>query len=370
MVVPDISPQPRAMCVIVTSVSAPPLHIAPLSATDDSAVERFLSVRSEATLYHSPRYRDLLLAIVGGRPDYLGAWRNGSLVGFFPTFERDGALGKVINSLPFFGSYGGAIAEDEDCAAALWSEFAARAVRRAAIATTAIGNPFGEAAVATRIPTCMVEHRIGQVTVLESGTGFAEHLMASIQGSARRNLRKARTAGVRVVVRNRAVDFLARAHYADMAGAGRLAKPAEFFAAFPEILRPEEDYRLYLAKLDGEPVAALLMFYFKEFAEYIMPVIAPGRRALEAIAEILFQAMLDAADEGRRIWNWGGTRLDQTGVYRFKRKWGAVDQPYEYAVWIRDKRLLDRSAVELAAAYPWFYVAPYTALRGKRAAEA
>jgi hypothetical protein len=356
--------------MIVAPVSARPSRIEQLSASDDLAVERFLAVRSEATLYHSPRYRDLLHAVVGGRPEYLGAWRNGNLVGFFPAFERDGAVGKVINSLPFFGSYGGAIAEDEDCASALWSEFAARAERHAVAAATVVGNPFGEAAVAARIPTCMVEHRIGQITVLQPGTGFAEHLRASMAGSARRNLRKARIAGVRVVVRNRAVDFLAHAHYADMAGAGRLVKPAAFFAAFPEILRPEEDYRLYLAELDGEPVAALLMFYFKETAEYIMPAIARGRRALEATAQILFQAMLDAADEGRRIWNWGGTRLDQTGVYRFKRKWGAVDRPYEYAVWIRDQRLLDRDAGELAAAYPWFYVAPYTALRGKRAVEA
>jgi hypothetical protein len=352
------------------SASPSSLRIGPLSSGDDMAMEQLIASRSEATLYHSSRYRDLLQAVIGARPDYLGAWRDERLVGVLPVFECDGVFGRVVNSLPFFGSYGGAIAEDESCVAALWMEYEARTASRTVVASTAIGNPFGEASVAARLPGCLIERRIGQATALEAGPGFAEWLAAQIDGSARRNLRKAQMVGVRVVIRNRAVDFLANAHCIDMAATGRLAKPAEFFTAFPEILRPDQDYRLYLAELDAEPVAALLMFYFGRFAEYIMPAISPGRRALEATAAIIFQAMLDAAQEGRRVWNWGGTRPEQTGIYRFKRKWGAADRPYEYAVLVRNERLLERSAAELATAYPWFYVAPYTALRGKPAAEA
>jgi CelD/BcsL family acetyltransferase involved in cellulose biosynthesis len=342
-----------------------------LTQAQEALYEQFIEGRPEALLYHSLRYRELLQVMLGSRADYLAAWRGNRLVGILPLMHADGPFGQVINSLPFFGSHGGVIAEDSEATEALWAAFRDRASRSEVCAASVIGNPFdSQPDLLGSAGANLSDRRISQSTPLEGGDCFAEKLLDEIDGSARRNLRKAEVAGVRITIRNDAVSFLADAHWAQMREIGGFPKPAAFFAAFPEILRGGEDYRLYVAELDGTPVAALLMFYFKRFAEYIMPVTAPGLRELQPSAALLFRAMSEAAAEGRRVWNWGGTWLNQTGVYRFKRKWGAQERIYEYAVVVNDPTLLDRSADELATAYPYFYVVPYSALRPSgRAAE-
>ncbi len=334
-----------------------------LTHAQEKLYEQFIDGRPEALFYHSLRYRELLQTMLGAQADYLGAWRENRLVGILPLMYTDGPFGRVINSLPFFGSHGGVIAEDDEAAEALWAAFRDRAGGSEVSAASVIGNPFdGQPDLLGSAGASLSDRRISQSTSLEGGGAFAEKLLAEIDGSARRNLRKAQTAGVRIKIRNDAVGFLADAHRAHMQEVGGIPKPAAFFAAFPDILRGGEDYRLYVAELDGTPVAALLMFYFNRFAEYVMPVTALGLRGLQPSAALLFHAMCEAAAEGRRVWNWGGTWLNQTGLYRFKRKWGAQERVYEYAVVLNDPALLGHSADELARAYPYFYVVPFAAL--------
>jgi len=334
-----------------------------LAAPDERLYDEFLARHAEATLYHSLRYRDLLLAVAGGEAEYLVARGDGRIVGVLPAIARAGSYGRVINSLPFFGSYGGVLSESAEAAAALWAAFGDRTASAGVAAATVIENPFidGSAPSAT-LPATHGDERIAQFTPLEPGPSFRDKLLARIDGSARRNLRKAELAGIRVVVDNDALGFLERAHGEGMAEIGGTPKPAAFFAAIRSLLRPEIDYRVYAAKSGGAPVAALLVFYFGRFAEYITPATAGGHREQQPMAAILFRALSDAAAEGRGFWNWGGTWLSQTGVYRFKRKWGAEERRYGYATILRDPALLRLSAQELSALYPYFYVLPYSSL--------
>jgi hypothetical protein len=338
-------------------------RIRPLGGSeDDLACTRFLEGRLEATLYHSLRYRDLLLAMLAAKPEYLAAWRGGRVVGVLPAMAMDGPFGTIINSLPFFGSHGGVIAEDEFVASALWTALRERIAVHDVVAATVIQNPFSpEPMFAYALPAALADSRIGQATPLApSADGGARDY--AVESSARRNIRKAQLAGVRVRVQNGAIDYLAETHRANMSEIGGTPKPPSFFKSFPRVFRADEDYRLYVAELDGSPIGGLLMFYYRHYAEYIMPVTTLSFRHLHPTAAILHHAMNEAAAEGRRIWNWGGTWLNQIGVYRFKRKWGAQDSRYHYAIALKDESLLDRSASELQAAYPYFYVVPFSAL--------
>ncbi|MBX6322467.1 MAG: peptidoglycan bridge formation protein FemAB, partial [Rhodospirillaceae bacterium] len=85
------------------------------------ACETFLAGRPEATLYHSVRYARFLEALLGARIEHRVAMRGGAVAGVLPLMSREGPFGTVLNSLPFFGSYGGVIAADEAAAAALWA---------------------------------------------------------------------------------------------------------------------------------------------------------------------------------------------------------------------------------------------------------
>jgi lipid II:glycine glycyltransferase (peptidoglycan interpeptide bridge formation enzyme) len=120
---------------------------------------------------------------------------------------------------------------------------------------------------------------------------------------------------------------------------------------------------VYVALLDGEVVAGLLVFLFNGTAEYFTPAVHHDHRSEQPLALLLLEAMAAAAARGCRRWNWGGTWSSQDGVYRFKRKWGARDGRYRYYVQINDESLLDAAPDELRARFGDFYVVPFSALR-------
>jgi hypothetical protein len=161
------------------------------------------------------------------------------------------------------------------------------------------------------------------------------------------------------------MDALCRIHRANMAEIGGLAKHPSFFQAVARHFRAGAEYDVYVGRLDGEVVAALLVFWFGDVAEYFTPATDHDHRSAQPLAAILDRALADAVEHGCTWWNWGGTRLKQEGVLRFKRKWGAREQRYRYFVKLNDGSLLDESATSLSDAFAHFYVVPFDSLRAE-----
>jgi hypothetical protein len=344
------------------------LVVRPLETSAEAvAYSRFLERFPAATVYHSLPYRDLVLGCAGGRARYALAWRGTEVVGALPIIVADGPLGPVVNSLPFFGSYGDVLTNDAHAVVALQRWFFEQMEVDGVAAATIISNPFDDAPPASWEDATLVDERIAQWTPLVNESGETVDVRAAIDGSARRNLAKALAERVSVVIDNDALDFLADCHRQNMAEIGGRTKPKSFFSALPAAMVSERDYRIYLAKRDGHPIAALLVFLFKHFVEYVMPVTAPGNREHQPTSAIIFRAMQDAQSEGRTIWNWGGTWISQTGVYRFKKKWAATERKYAYRTYVRDERVLNQSAETLTSGYPYFFVVPFSALAAKGA---
>ncbi|HXQ52137.1 MAG TPA: GNAT family N-acetyltransferase [Stellaceae bacterium] len=334
------------------------IAIEPMLASDRAVYHEFLHALPESLLYYSLPYRAFLEDLLGCRSTYWLARRNGRIAGVLPIMERDGPWGRVLNSLPYFGSNGGALALDEKAAAALAGQFDRLAGAPGILAATWVSHPLTPSA-GPIVAHDLVDERISQFTSLAGGeTAISQR----IDPSARRNINKARASGVAVSVQNDAFDFLQEVHVANMAEIGGKPKEPDFFAKIPRHFRADEDYRIYVAERSGQPVAALLLFYFNRTVEYFTPVTRAEERNVQPMALILHQAMIDAAARGFAWWNWGGTWVGQTGVWRFKAKWGADERRYRYYVKLNDRGILARSAQELAAAYPGFYVVPYAAL--------
>ena len=313
----------------------------------------FLASTPGATFYASDVYRRLVERLCGGRSTYLGAWRDGALEGVLPLMSSSGAHGTIVNSLPFFGSYGGVLAANEEAAGALAASWAQVARAPGVVSATAIDNPFAPS-VSILSQWRATDERVAQWTVLPPLEAGPEALLVGLDGSARRNIKRAESSGVCVEPEG-SFAWLEDIHRENMAEIGGRPKPSDFFTAIPEIMREGTDYRIYTARVEGRPIAGLLVFLFQNFVEYITPVTAPGDRDLQPTAAILARAMSDAVAEGRRIWNWGGTWTSQTGVYRFKRKWGACERRYSYRTVVNDPALPTVAAAEIARAYPGFY---------------
>lgn len=331
------------------------IEIVRMTAADHDAYSVFLAGMPQAMLYGSLPYLRFLEAMVGCPADVWLACRSGRIIGALPLMERNGPHGRVINSLPYFGSNGGILASTPAAAQRLLTHYDAIVSDTGVAAATWISNPLLD------VPPLplrydLTDQRIGQFTDL---TGSEAELLARFDGSARRNIKKAQSSGVTVRIDNASFGFLERVHRDNMAEIGGNAKAPAFFSELPKQFEAGRGFRIYVAERAGQDVAALLLLYFGRTIEYFTPVTVAEERVHQPMAAILHKAMCDGIAEGRMLWNWGGTWESQTGVWRFKNKWGAQDRRYTYYIKLNNSALLDESPAQLLAAYPGFYVVPF-----------
>jgi hypothetical protein len=168
---------------------------------------------------------------------------------------------------------------------------------------------------------------------------------------------------VTVSLDNGALGDVHAIHKETMDRFGVAAKSWRFFGAIPAQLRAGEDYDIWIARVEGELAAALLVIRFNGVSEYFASGTREGFRGHDPHAALVFAALVHEARGGARIWNWGGTRDGMDGVFHFKRKWGSQAGRYRYFVHVNDGALLDASPDELVARFPGFYVLPFAALR-------
>ncbi len=338
----------------------PEIEVVPLQEDLNNQYTAFLLATSSSLLYYSLPFKAFLEALLGCESNYHLALHRGEVRGILPVMERGGVFGRIVNSLPYYGSNGGILASAPETGVAL-RDFYAAYISGDIAAATLVENPLTPA---EGIPHDLVDNRIGQFTSL-SGVSSASDVLQRIDGSARRNVRKAEDSGVSVTIQNDMFSFLEDVHKETMSAIGGRAKTSDFFHLVPEHFEPGVDYNLYIAERQGRAVAGLLLLYFNQTVEYFTPVTVPEQRSAQPMARILVDAMVDAAERGFTRWNWGGTWLSQEGVSRFKRKWGANDIPYRYFVKVNDERVLSADSDYLLEQYPGFYVAPFSALQGR-----
>lgn len=328
---------------------------------DEVAYETFLFGIEDSLLYYSLRYKAFLQDLLQCEAQYWLAWKEKLIAGVLPIMWRDGPYGRVINSLPFYGSNGGILATGDDVASALTAKYDELVSKSDVAAATWICHPFHTLSV-TPAHT-IIDERIAQWTsLLWEGRDPESALLGAIEGSARRNIRKAESSGVTVRIDNDQLSFIQTVHAENMAEIGGKAKSPDFFSKVRTHFNAGTDYRIYVAEQNGMLISGLLLFYFNKTVEYFTPVTVSKNRESQPMALILARAMVDAAHQGFLRWNWGGTWLSQDGVLRFKRKWGAKDASYRYFTQLNQPDVLKRSRSEILSAYPDFFVVPFHGL--------
>ena len=336
------------------------IEVEALRPAEDAAWDSFLLGCEGGLVYYSTRYRDLLIDELGSDPEYLVAREAGEIRGVLPLMWSGGAGDRVMNSLPYYGSHGAPLAESSEAERGLIQAWNERAEDPRTLAATMVANPFRADQPVEPVHD-LTDERIGQVTALPGAD--PDQLMDVFTKNGRRDVRRAERRGVTVERYADRLGRVARLHAENIDSIGGVPKTPDFFAALAKRFDSGDGYDVWVADLDGELVAGLLVLYFGRVAEYFTPAVEPEHRADEPMALILLNAMAHAADRGCAEWNWGGTWSTQDGVYRFKRKWGAQDRPYRYYVRVGDESLLESTPDELLERFPHFYVVPFSALR-------
>jgi len=333
-----------------------------LAEVTDDAQKTFLHGRPEAMLYHSPKYRHLLVELLGCRPLGAAVFDGDELVGIAAVMESGGPHGRVLNSLPFYGSHGGLLARTDDARRMLGDWYRNLVAGDGIAAATMVENPLAPGTSVDGVAGDFADERIGQLTPLTAGKAEPDALMASLHSKTRNMVRKAASSGITVGTDAGQLEALARIHGDNMRAMSASPKPDRFFDLVPRLFEEGEEWQCWVGWKDGEVAAALLVLHFNGITEYFTPAVREEHRSSQALSLVIFEAMRESARRGMRWWNWGGTWRSQESVHRFKSRWGTVDMPYRYRTVVRNRALLSLSPDELLAGYPYFYVLPFGAL--------
>lgn len=349
------------------------MNIISLNSTLEEKYSEFLLRQKNSLIYSSIKYKKLLEDNLKCKSHYLLAVnKDNNILGSFPIMlKENGEYGNIANSLPFYGSYGGIIL-DQDLPA---NE--QRNIKRMLLsageqyfnanncaASTIITNPF-ETDQDWYKDNCdydFIDHRIGQRVVLPKNN-FEDTLFKSFHYKTRNMVRKAINHKISIDVDNshKSIEFLYRTHKVNLSKIGGKAKQKHFFESIPEFLN-EGDFKIFVADSDEGRMAALLLIYFNKTVEYFTPVIVEKFRKYQPLSLIIYKAMSDAIENGYNYWNWGGTWQTQDGIYRFKKRWGSKDYLYSYYTKIYDKSILNINKESLLSSYDSFYVVPFNHL--------
>lgn len=335
----------------------------------DEKMEAFALTQADALFYHSLKFRRFLVALLAAKDETLVAVdQQENIVGYLPLLSKDGPLGIVYNSLPFYGSHGGIVGENKTAQQALIQAYNELIVQKGVIAATVVGHPISKTSMPIDWLHCYTDQRIGQWTHLPERVPISapkDALMWMFRHNRAWDIRKAQRIGIQVDIDNDQFTFLEATHRENIIALNGLPKSHAFFALIPQYFKPDIDYRIFVAKLDGKAIAALLVFYYGDAVEYFVPAIDSQFRDQQPLSLIIFEAMCHAIEHRYRRWNWGGTWISQKGVYDFKKRWNAQDYPYSYYIQVNDDRIFTESRESLLAAYEYFFVIPFQYLKSE-----
>ncbi len=332
---------------------------------DREDLRNFYLSFQESLLYTDHKYLTLLKEHLSCDVRYLIKYEGSNITLAMPYAVKDSEFGKIYNSLPYFGSNGGVIGSgaSKELKLELVNKFFSLAEEDSALSAVLITNPLSEddEFFMKNIECSYTDERIGQITSLPNV--FDEDLLLSKFSNPRpRNIRKALKENVSVLKQNiEGIDFLYQTHFENMSSIGGTPKKHSFFKNIPKYFQDSE-WNIYTAIHNSKPIAALLVFYFNQTVEYFTPATLSEYRNYQPMSLIIFEAMKDAIKRGQKNWNWGGTWLSQTGVYDFKKKWGAIDYPYHYFIKVYDDDLGKYSKKTLNDHFYGFYTIPYEKL--------
>jgi hypothetical protein len=334
------------------------MEITHLTREHDGALTRFLDALgadSPSVLgYHYPFYRDVLDELGVGTPHYLGVLdAAGELLACLPGFVRRTEVGTVYSSLPFFGPNAGVLCRPERAA-----ELQGPLLGAALAFVRSQPNPLSASFYTPLLgPMEGYDSALPQALVVERFTQY--QALDKVDSERKYDVRKADASGV--VVTHCPPEHWDALYdlYAD--NCREFGIPLKPRAAVRGLLeRGGERVRSYLAWREGALVAGLILLQSPQTVSYYLPALRSEARVYQPTVKLIDHAMRQARASGRRYWNWESSPGRQSGVYFFKRKWGAVESRYRIYVHLLcpEERLRGLGRDRLEQAFPYFFVYP------------
>ena len=276
----------------------------------------FLRDRPDATIYHDPRWGELMLRAYGNRPVYLTARRNGKISGVLQLAEQKSRLfGSHLCSLPYFDA-AGILADDAPSTIALVD--AARGLIDDRRVEWVELRHFE--AVDDSIPA-----RTDKVTMHLALPDSQEELWDSFKTKVRTKVRRAEKNDVSIDAgKEQYVDDFYDVYTRTMRDLGSPPHNRRFFRLLAELFAQEME--TFVVRMDGQPVAASLILIGGTTLHVPWSGTDLKLRNMN-INMVLYWTMLShACKGGLKRFDFGRSTRD-SGTYVFKKQWGSEEVP-------------------------------------------
>lgn len=301
---------------------------------DDSAdqYEVYVAAHPRATFFHTLIWRDAVADAFGHQSRYLIAWRGRRLVGVFPLTRVTSHLaGTILVSVPY-AVYGGTLADDDEAHRRLLAEAVALADRMPAqwLDIRSVHPQWSELPVVKRY-----------VTFRKRLPDDPDRVLAALPRKARAAARQARDRyGLTVRFRDDHLDLVWSLYSQSMRRLASPNYPTRFFRALIERTVPAQrggaraGHLVQVVEHQGRPIAGVISFIYRDT---LMPYFAGCDERFEKYHPNNFMylaAMEKAVELGCREFDFGRSRIDNTGSYNFKRFQGFQPTPLNYQYYV------------------------------------
>ena len=277
--------------------------------------------RREATLFHSLSWMDAIRASYRHRPHYLMAYQRNAVVGVFPLFEiRSLLAGRILVSVPY-AIYGGAVCDCREAADLLL----AGARRIADHLKAKYIDIRSKTAQWPDLPTVA-----RYVTFIKSLPASVDEVLGTFPRKARAEARQARDKH-RLSVRfdDGQLETVWDLYSRSMRRLGSPNFPMRFFRALVDAT--PDRHVVSVVYQGADPIAGLLSFVHRDtvFPYYSGCRHEPAKRT--GANNYLYATLMEKAVQlGLRKFDFGRSRVDNTGSYNFKKNQGFEPTPLGY----------------------------------------
>ncbi len=321
------SPEIGINCAATTTAASacgPKEGVRRLNPLEQSGWDKLVTLHPSATFFHSTSWAAVLHDTYGHRPNYFCAMKGDRLAAALPVMEVNSPLtGRRGVSLPF----------TDECGLLSDRSTPARGLLEAAI-------DFGrsrkwrylECRGVKEFPARAAAPALsffGHVLPLSEGE---DRIFASLDGSVRRGIRKARMADVRVEV-SRTLESV-RAFYAlhctTRRRHGLPPQPVSFFwSIFQNVLLSGRGL-VVVASHRNRPIAAAMFFHLADKAVYKFGASDSAFQQLRANNLVMWAAIQWYSGRGYDSLHFGRTSIANEGLRRFKLGFGAEEYKIDY----------------------------------------
>ena len=341
-----------------------------LTDQDHASYRTFVDRCPVSLVQHSLNWRDFVLSFSEEEDACLIAKDAGEIVGVLPAFIFRCELGDIIESTPFAGTYGGILSHltgrrRDALFRCMLSSLVRFAQEQGCVLVTITTPPFADdlGSYDAHFQADFSRECFYQYLCLD------EEPLSNVSSRRRYVIkREVRQAQEELTINCECDEARLEEWYSiyaeRFAEIGAAPVPKAFFENARRILFPAGNGKFWFAFHEGRLIGGTLLVHNRHVMDYLSTAFCTRDRGYNPGNLIIAEALRWARQQTIRYFNWKSAPSRDSGVYRYKARWGSEESSHYFLTRITGDigRLRKVGLATVKQAYLGHYVMPYEAL--------